>query len=91
MTPIMRARMQRGLKLSEVAAAIGRPCYFLMRAETGLQLLTDEEEAGILRAIKCLAAFATAMAIKRQEFIGTLKLPPRPARPSNPHNSLPGN
>ena len=89
MTSILRARQQVGIKQSDVAAAVGRSNYFMIRAEAGQQQLTPEEEAGILRAIKCLAAFERAVLLKRQEYLAGLKLPPTRTGTSRP--SLPGN
>lgn len=89
-TPILRARQQVAVKRHDLAQAVGRSCYWLERVELGKQPITPEEEIVVLKAIRCLAAFARAMAIKRQEFLGTLRLPP-PARTGTSRPSLPGN
>jgi len=88
-TPILRARKQTDIKRCAVAAAIGWSEYWLGLAEEGKQPITPEQETGILKAIRCLVAFERAMMIKRQEFIGSLKLP-SPAHPGVSRPQLPG-
>jgi transcriptional regulator with XRE-family HTH domain len=73
---IREARLSAGLKVAEVASAVGRNATWLGMAEIGAVHLAPEHQQVILTAIGRLARFAETVATAKEKLTADLKLPP---------------